>query len=51
MDVLIIEFSILNQRMSRYTAGVIASNSYGYLKFKFNFKTFYVYFFYYFQYN
>jgi hypothetical protein len=25
--------------MSRYTAGVIASNSYGYLKFKFNFKT------------
>ena len=36
---LIIEFNISNQRMSRYTAGVIASNSYGYLKFKFNFKT------------
>lgn len=36
---LIIEFSIINQRMSRYTAGVIASNSYSYLKFKFNFKT------------
>lgn len=39
MNVLIIEFSISNQRMSRYTTGVIASNSYGYLKFKFNFKT------------
>lgn len=39
MNVLIIEFNISNQRMSRYTAGVIASNSYGYLKFKFNFRT------------
>lgn len=39
MDVLIIEFSVKNQRLSRYTAGVIASNSYGYLKFLFNFKT------------
>lgn len=39
MNVLIIEFSVKNQRMSRWTAGVIASNSYGYLKFKFNFKT------------
>lgn len=36
---LIIEFSVKNQRLSRYTSGVIASNSYGYLKFKFNFKT------------
>lgn len=36
---LIIEFSVRNQRLSRYTAGVVASNSYGYLKFKFNFKT------------
>ena len=39
MNVLIIEFNILNQRMTRYTAGVIASNSYGYLKFRFNFRT------------
>lgn len=39
MNVLIIEFNISNQRMSRYTAGVVASNSYGYLKFKFNFRT------------
>jgi membrane-bound inhibitor of C-type lysozyme len=37
--VLIIEFSVRNQRLSRYTAGVVASNSYGYLKFKFNFNT------------
>jgi hypothetical protein len=37
--VLIIEFSVKNQRLSRYTAGVVASNSYGYLKFKFNFYT------------
>lgn len=36
---LIIEFSVKNQRLSRYTAGVVASNSYGYLKFKFNFYT------------
>lgn len=36
---LVIEFNCRNQRLSRYTAGVIASNSYGYLKFKFNFKT------------
>ena len=36
---LILEFSVKNQRLSRYTAGVVASNSYGYLKFKFNFKT------------
>ena len=36
---LIIEFSVRNQRLSRYTAGVVASNSYGYLKFKFNFNT------------
>ena len=39
MNVLIIEFNVSNQRMSRYTAGVVASNSYGYLKFKFNFRT------------
>lgn len=39
VDVLIIEFSVRNQRLSRYTAGVVASNSYGYLKFLFNFKT------------
>ena len=36
---LVIEFNCRNQRLSRYTAGVVASNSYGYLKFKFNFKT------------
>lgn len=35
----IIKFNIRNQRMSRYTAGVIASDSYGYLKFNFNFTT------------
>lgn len=35
----IIKFNIRNQRMSRYTAGVVASNSYGYLKFHFNFMT------------
>ena len=36
---LILEFSVKNQRLSRYTSGVVASNSYGYLKFLFNFKT------------
>ena len=36
---LVIEFNCRNQRLSRYTAGVVASNSYGYLKFKFNFNT------------
>ncbi len=35
----IIKFNVRNQRMSRYTAGVIASDSYGYLKFQFNFLT------------
>jgi len=37
--VLILEFSVKNQRLSRYTSGIVASNSYGYLKFKFNFTT------------
>ena len=36
---LVIDFSVRNQRLSRYTSGVIASNSYGYLKFHFTFKT------------
>lgn len=36
---LVIKFSVKNQRLSRYTSGVIASNSYGYLKFEFNFMT------------
>ena len=36
---LVIEFNCRNQRLSRYTSGVVASNSYGYLKFKFNFNT------------
>ena len=36
---LVLEFSVKNQRLSRYTSGVVASNSYGYLKFKFNFMT------------
>lgn len=36
---LVIDFSVRNQRLSRYTSGVIASDSYGYLKFHFTFKT------------
>lgn len=35
----VIKFNCRNQRLSRYTSGVVASNSYGYLKFKFNFNT------------
>ena len=36
---LVIDFSVRNQRLSRFTSGVIASDSYGYLKFHFTFKT------------
>lgn len=36
---LVIDFSVKNQRLSRFTSGVIASDSYGYLRFNFNFKT------------
>jgi len=36
---LVIDFSVKNQRLSRFSSGVIASDSYGYLKFNFNFKT------------
>lgn len=35
----IIKFNVRNQRLTRFTSGVIASNSYTYLKFEFNFIT------------
>ncbi|MEE1301334.1 MAG: hypothetical protein UHD64_01015 [Bacteroidales bacterium] len=36
---LVIKMNVRNQRLSRYTSGVVAEGSYGYLKFEFNFKT------------
>ena len=35
----VIKMNVRNQRLSRYTSGIVAENSYGYLKFEFNFKT------------
>ena len=35
----IIKMSIRNQRLWRYSSGVVAEGSYGYLKMEFNFKT------------
>ena len=36
---LIIQMNCRNQRLSRYTGGVVAEGSYGYLKLQFNFQT------------
>lgn len=36
---LIIQMNCRNQRLSRYTGGIVAEGSYGYLKLKFNFQT------------
>lgn len=36
---LVIKASVRNQRLSRYTTGIVTEDSYGYLKFEFNFKT------------
>lgn len=35
----IIKFNVRNQRLTRFTSGVITEGSYSYLKFEFNFKT------------
>lgn len=35
----VIEFNVRNQRLTRYTSGLIAEGSYKYLKFKFNFRS------------
>lgn len=35
----VIEFNVRNQRLTRYTSGLIAEGSYKYLKFKFNFHS------------
>lgn len=35
---MIIEFNVNNQRLTRFTSGVVASNSYRFLKFQFNFR-------------
>ena len=36
---LIIQMNCYNQRLSRYTGGIVAEGSYGYLKLQFNFRT------------
>lgn len=36
---LIIQMNCSNQRLSRYTGGIVAEGSYGYLKLQFNFRT------------
>ena len=35
----IIKFNVRNQRLTRFTSGIITEGSYSYLKFEFNFKT------------
>lgn len=35
----VIEFNVRNQRLTRYTAGIVAEGSYKYLKFKFNLRS------------
>ena len=39
VDVIVIKFSIYNQRLRRITSSIIPSNSYGKLKFEFDFRT------------
>jgi hypothetical protein len=39
VDVLVIKFSCINQRLRRITSGIIPSNAYGKLKFEFDFRT------------
>ena len=36
---IVIKFSVYNQRLRRITSGIIPSNAYGYLKFEFDFRT------------
>lgn len=39
IKILVIKFSIFNQRLRRITSGIIPSNAYGKLKFEFDFRT------------
>lgn len=39
VGVIVIKFSIYNQRLRRITSGIIPSNAYGKLKFEFDFRT------------
>lgn len=39
MGVIVIKFSVYNQRLRRITSGIIPSNAYGKLKFEFDFRT------------
>ena len=36
---IVIKFSVYNQRLRRITSGIIPSNAYGKLKFEFDFRT------------
>ena len=36
---LVVKFSVYNQRLRRITSGIIPSNAYGHLKFEFDFRT------------
>ena len=36
---IVIKFSVYNQRLRRITSGIIPSNAYGHLKFEFDFRT------------
>jgi hypothetical protein len=39
IKILVIKFSVYNQRLRRITSGIIPSNAYGKLKFEFDFRT------------
>ena len=39
VGVIVIKFSVYNQRLRRITSGIIPSNAYGQLKFEFDFRT------------
>ena len=39
VDMVVIKFSVFNQRLRRITSGIIPSNAYGKLKFEFDFRT------------
>lgn len=39
IDMIVIKFSVYNQRLRRITSGIIPSNAYGKLKFEFDFRT------------